>query len=65
MAHVVTSPYSNMRAALGKVIAAHASIRQSIADHADKYDAALDARRRRAESMAKIEDGIARANRQV
>lgn len=62
MSNVVTSPYANMRAAITNVLSAKGAIKAEIENHAARHQAKFDAMRKEADSLARINEGIARQN---
>lgn len=60
MTEIKTSPYSRMTSAIAGLLKANAAIREGIAEHAERHESTLDARRKSADNEAKINEGIAR-----
>lgn len=65
MPAAIPASVPRMRKALLAVISAHAAVREGIADHAQKHEAAIDEKRRKLEENQAITNGIANANRPV
>lgn len=62
MAISKTEPLVNLRKSAAKMISAHEAIREGIATHAQKHNAATDAKRRQAEQTLRIAEGTAKHN---
>lgn len=65
MPPAIPASVPRMRKALLAAISAHAAVREGIADHAQKHEAAIDAKRRKLEENQAISNGIAQSNRPV
>lgn len=65
MARRVIVKVTNLQAAARELISAHAALREGVATHAEKHDAALDASRKQSRMNKAIRDGIAKNAKQV
>lgn len=57
-----TEPLANVQKSLAKMTSAHDAIREGIATHAQKHNAATDAKRKQAEQQRRIAEGTAKHN---
>lgn len=57
-----TEPLVNVQKSLAKMMSAHEAIREGIATHAQKHNAATDVKRKQAEQALRIAEGTAKHN---
>lgn len=65
MANIVTSPYAQLAASVGKVMESHDAIRTGIVRRAEEHKARMDAKREALARNQAINAGIERINRPV